>query len=419
MIKDTSGQDNIIEPVKSGRIKYALLLVVSIVLVFVAYHFSTGNSADQSVKRNRLQLATLQKGELVRDILASGRVIAANAPQVYAPAEGYVDLFVKAGDTVVIDQLIARLESPELETQLKQQSSELDSLKGELARKELDARRQTLQLTKLLDLAEVDLQSAERENRRAQTSIENHLISQIDYEKAIDDLARAQLTFKHAKQEVELAKDTLAFELDSAKSQVMRQRFVVEELERQLTKLEIKATVNGVVGSLFIQPRSLVTQNSSLMTLVDLSAYEAELKIAEGSVNELTIGLPVEMRIGNQTLMGKLAAISPEVNEREVVTRVTFNQADYDNLRQNQQISGRVLLESKKNVLKVRRGSFTQAGGFIAYKVDGNRARKVKVQLGTSSLSEVEIIAGLQENDQIIISNYDNFIDADTILLRD
>ncbi|MFC3123116.1 efflux RND transporter periplasmic adaptor subunit [Agaribacter flavus] len=419
MIKDTSAQDVEIPSQGISKRKLGIGFAVLLVVAFAANAIITQPKANMSVDRLTVQIAALERGELIRDVSANGRIVAANAPQVYAPEQGFVNLLVKAGDQVQKGQSVAVVDSPELENQLKQQRSELNRLQGELARQELDARRQTLQLTKQMDLASVDLDAAERENRRAQASIVDNLISQIDLEKAVDDLARAKLNFKHAKQEVELAKDTLAFELESARSTVSTQALVVEELERKINELTILASVDGVVGNLLVQPRALVTKNAALMTLVDLSAYEAELDVAESYANELSVGLPVEIRIGNERIIGRLASISPEVTNREVTTRVRFEQEDVPNIRQNQQITGRVLLENKGNVLKVRRGSFMQTGGHVAYKIEDNIASRVEISLGASSMREVEVLSGLNENDQIIISNYEQFEEADTVLLRD
>lgn len=419
MIKDTSAQD--IEMTSSGPSKkYWIVAIVAMILVaWSAHAILNSPSTNRSIDLATVQIATLERGDLVRDISSTGRIVAANAPQLYSPEQGFVDLKVKAGDRVEKGQLVAEVDSPELQNELKQQHSEMTRLEGDLARQELDARRQTLQLTKQMELAEVDLQAAERENRRAQSSIVNNLISRIDLEKAVDDLSRAKVTFKHAKQEVSLAKDTLAFELDSTRSRVARQALVVSELERKISELQIRATVNGVVGNLLTQQRSLVSKNAPLMTLVDLTAYEAELNVAESYANELSIGMDVEMNIGGNKVKGELSAISPEVTNREVTTRVRFAQSDLTGMRQNQQISARILLENKSQVLKVRRGSFLQAGGFIAYRVDGNIATRTDIQVGATSMREVEILSGLEPNDQIIISNYDEFIDTDSVLLRD
>jgi HlyD family secretion protein len=76
------------------------------------------------------------------------------------------------------------------------------------------------------------------------------------------------------------------------------------------------------------------------------------------------------------------------------------------------------LLENKSQVLKVRRGSFVQAGGFIAYKLEGKVATQVPIQLGATSMREVEILSGLSANDQIIISNYEGFIESESVLLN-
>lgn len=418
MIKDTSATDVQITDTSSKKRNLLIIAMVVLVVVLGIYAFLSAPSANRSIDRASVQIATLEVGDLVRDVLSTGRIVAANAPQLYSPEQGFVNLLVNAGDKVSIGQLVASVDSPELQNQLQQERSEMERLRGELARQELDARRQTLQLTKLLDLSEVDLQAAQREERRAQSSIVNNLISQIDLEKAVDDLARAKLTFKHAKEEVSLAKDTLAFELDSARSTVSRQTLVLSELERKTGELNIVATVNGVVGNLLTQPRALVNKNQPLMTLVDLSAYEAELNVAESYANELSLGMDVEISIGGQQILGKLSGISPEVTNREVTTRVRFDQKDLQVIRQNQQITARILLENKTQVLKVRRGSFVQAGGFVAYKLEGEVATRVPIQIGATSMREVEILSGLDANDQIIISNYEAFDDSESVLLN-
>ena len=418
MIKDTSAQDTALE-LKPNRIKLTFSVIVFfIVIAFIVKAIMGGSSVTRSIDRASVQVASVELGDLVRDIVSNGRIVAANAPKIYSSEQGFVSLRVKAGDEVSIGQIVATVDSPELANQLKQQVSEMDRLKGELARQELDARSQTLQLTKQLDIAHVDLEAALRENRRANASMKNHLISQIDFEKAVDDLARATLTQKHAKEEVAIAKDRLAFELESARSTVSRQALVLEELERKISGLNILATVNGMVGNLIVQPRALVNKNDVLMTLVDLSAYEVELNVAESYANDLAIGMLTEITIAGTTLMGKLSAISPEVKGRQVTARVRFDQQQLSGIRQNQQVSARVLLENKSNVMKVRRGSFMQSGGFYAFKLEGDIATKVNIQIGATSMREVEILSGLKPNDQIIISNYDEYSNTDTFLLN-
>lgn len=101
-----------------------------------------------SIQTSKVQLATVLRGDLTRDVAANGRIVAANAPQVYSPEQGYVDLLVQPGDKVSLGQVIAQVSSPELNNKLKQQESVLQRLSGELERQKLDARRQSLALTK-------------------------------------------------------------------------------------------------------------------------------------------------------------------------------------------------------------------------------------------------------------------------------
>ncbi|ALU45329.1 efflux RND transporter periplasmic adaptor subunit [Pseudoalteromonas rubra] len=418
MIKDTSQQDLVVKPARVSWKKAVGAIVLIGALGATARAISMADTSGRSFELSALQVATVSQGEFVRDILASGRIVAANAPQVYSPEEGFVDLLVKAGDTVAAGDVIARVVSPTLTNELKQQQAELARLSDGLAREQLEVRRETLALNRSLELAKVTLDAAERENRRAQLSIKKNLISQIDLEEAVDDLARARLNYRHAQQEVALGKDTLAFELAAASNLVERQQLVVDELQRKVNALDINAPVSGLVGNLLVQTKAAVSAQQALMTLVDLSAYEAQLQVPESYANELGLGMSVVLQVGASEVYGKLSAISPEVSNREVTTRVRFDQSDIGGIRQNQRLSARILLDHKEDVMKVRRGSFMNAGGNVVYRIEGEVATRLDVRTGASSVNEVEILDGLKPGDQIIVSNYEQFEQAPLVQLR-
>jgi HlyD family secretion protein len=170
MIKDTSAQD--IQVNKPANYKKRLLLIIAALLLIISaiYGVISGPDATSSFSRERVQIAKVEIKTLVRDVAASGKIVAANAPSIYSPERGFVSLHVKAGDTVTKGDELALLHSPELTNELKQQQSVLQRLEGELKRQHLQSRRDTLTLTKTLDMASVELNAAQRENRRAKLS---------------------------------------------------------------------------------------------------------------------------------------------------------------------------------------------------------------------------------------------------------
>ncbi|MGI2152874.1 efflux RND transporter periplasmic adaptor subunit [Shewanella oncorhynchi] len=420
MIKDTSGQDTVLVPSTSKRLKLPLIIGGCALLVSALVWASLGSdSVSKSLSRSDITTAKLFVGTLTRDVATTGKIVAANAPILYSTEEGTVTLLSNPGDTVNKGDVVAKLDSPRLTNQLEQAKSLLAGMESALERAKLDARRDQLQAYQTLDIATVDLEAADRESRRGEELIQSQLIGQIDYEKGKDDLHKAKLKFKHAEQEVALTKDTLTFEIKNKALEVERQTLAVRELERQVDALNIIAPVNGIIGNWITEQKTRLSANQPILTVVDLSAYEAELAVPESYADDLGLGMEVELSFGSIKLMGKLSSISPEVRNREVTARVQFDQSDSLTLRQNQRISARVLLEHRPNVLMVKRGAFmTSGGGNVAYQVEGDLASRREVKLGSTSLSQVEVLDGGKAGDEWVISSVDPFNHAEQVRIH-
>ncbi|MFT5162295.1 MAG: HlyD family secretion protein [Alteromonadaceae bacterium] len=430
MIQDTSAQD-ISVSAKSPwikRAKWAFAGVAVISSLAMAYpQYQQWQKNELSIVADSLRIATVTRGTFIRDISASGKIVAANAPSVYSTASGSISLLVQPGDEVKLGQVVARLSSPQLSNQLKQQQAGLQALAIELERQKLNVRSDQLKLQQTLDLAKVSLVAAKREQRRADTSIKEQLISRIDYEKSQDDLARAELEYNHASKEAALKKDQRAFELKTKALQVKQQQLVVDDLVRQVGDLEIKAPLDGVVGNWLVAQRSQVNPNEALLRVVDLTAYEAQLSIPENFADDIGINMQTEVTVNGVSIKGYISAISPQVIDNQVSTRVRFESQGKLGLRQNQRVTARVLLENKADVLMIKRGAFLQSGGGrIAYLVNQDRsstgtynsARKINIKTGATSISQVEIIEGVKVGDKLIISTLDPLKQAAQVLIR-
>ncbi|MCB2382638.1 HlyD family efflux transporter periplasmic adaptor subunit [Shewanella baltica] len=420
MIKDTSGQDTVLVPSTTKRLKLPLLIGGCALLVSALVWASLGtDSVSKSLSRSDITTATLFVGTLTRDVATTGKIVAANAPILYSTEEGTVTLLSNPGDSVNKGDVVAKLDSPRLSNQLEQAKSILAGMQSALERAKLDARRGQLQVNQTLDMAAVDLEAANRERRRGELLIKNKLISEIDYEKGKDELHKAKLKFAHAEQEVALTKDTLTFEVKNKALEVERQTLAVHELERQVEALNIKAPVGGIIGNWITEQKTRLSANQPILTVVDLSAYEAELAVPESYADDLGLGMEVELSFGSVKLMGKLSSISPEVRNREVTARVQFVQDNSLKLRQNQRISARVLLEHRPDVLMVKRGAFmTSGGGDEVYQIEGDLASRRAIKLGSTSLSQVEVLDGGKAGDEWVISSVEPFNHAEQVRIH-
>ncbi|KZN29774.1 efflux RND transporter periplasmic adaptor subunit [Pseudoalteromonas luteoviolacea] len=417
MIDGTQSQDELITPNKTKHtLKYAIVaLLMTLMTVVSIPAISQWYAGIKTVSYEQLLTARVIKQDLIRDVSVSGRLVAANAPQVYSPEPGQVTLLVKPGDTVEKDTHIARIESPELDALIEQQTSLLAQLKLDADRGLLADDEAQLDLERSLDEAAVRLNAAKREKARSQESFEKQVISQLDYARSQDTLLEAQLMHQHAKKRVDLAKKRLTFEAQTRDFAVKRQTQILEELKRRKRALKVQAPVDGIVGNWLVQQKEEVADAQALMTIVDLSEYEAELQVPEFYADDLGIGLNVELTLAGQSLNGEISSVSPEIKQNQVVVRVKVTSNRDAKLRQNQRINGRIEFEKRPQVLQVKRGPFLNAyGGKKAFIIAENVANLQEIKTGASSVEYIELVAGVKEGDEIIISDYEAFSQSQT-----
>ncbi|MDP5151330.1 efflux RND transporter periplasmic adaptor subunit [Rheinheimera baltica] len=422
MIQGTEQQDTVLQqPAKSGirRMLPAAGIVITITLLAMAFFHSIGESASLVLPRNQMQFATVQRGDLVRDIAVQGRIVAANAPTLYSQQTGQVQLFKQPGEAVTLGDLLATISSPALENDLQQQQAVLAAMHSNAERSALSAREQQLDMEQVMNSAHVNLIAARRELQRAKQSIDLGVIRQLDFDIAGDNLMKAELEFDHAKRKVELAKDKLTFEQSSRQQDIHRQQLVVNELERKVAALNITAPVTGQLGNWLSEQQSHVLPGQALLTVIDLSQYEAELAVPESYARDLATGQQVEITIGDQQLSGSISTIAAEVRNNQVTARVRFSNADSTALRQSQRLTARVIMEHKSNVLKIARGDFVSSGGGrVAYQVIDNQAQRKNIELGALSVQWVEILSGATDGEQWVISNLSDFKDVERVNLN-
>jgi HlyD family secretion protein len=373
-------------------------------------------AAQRAVDRSRVRIARVARGTLVRDVVSDGRVVAANSPTLYAIAAGTVELHVRAGDHVERGQKLATIASPELHSHLLQERATLAGLEAGVGRAKLDVAHGKANVDRIVDQAKIDRQAASREVEINQRAYEHGVIAELELRRSEDQLKKAEIAVAHARTEAQLLARELAFDLGTKEQNVDRQRVVVAELERQVAALEIASPVDGQVGQLLVAQRASVAANAPIVTVVDLGAFELEIRVPDSFARDLALGMTAEIRAGTSTFPGRVRSVSPEVVDGTVATRLEFVDRRPAGLRQNQRLTARVLIEERPDVLKIDRGPFLEAGGgHSAYFVDDDIAERRAIQTGAVSLDAVELLSGAKVGDQIVVAGADTFGDAQRV----
>jgi len=421
-IRDTAGQDTVLGASAANARRRRTWLIGAAggvaVLALAGWVIAGWAGGGRSFDAQRLRISEVKRGDLVRDLAADGRVIAANSPTLYAIAAGTVTLKVVAGDKVKKGQALAVIDSPELRSKLVQEESTLASMQAEASRAVLDAQLARSEARKLLDQAQIAHTAAQRDLERYQRGFDGGAVPQVDVSKAQDELKKSELGLAAARKDYGLQDQGADLDTRNKRLLADRQRAVADELRRQVEALTLRAPFDGQVGQVQIAQGTNVAAQAPILGVVDLSEFELEIKVPESFARDLGIGMPAQIASAGKTYPAEVSAVSPEVVNGEVNARLRFAQGKQPpGLRQNQRLSARIVMDTRRNVLMVERGPFLeQDGGRVAYVVDSSgRAVRRPITVGVSSLDAVEIVSGLQPGERIVVSGADQFDNADRI----
>ncbi|MGA6982317.1 MAG: efflux RND transporter periplasmic adaptor subunit [Candidatus Sulfotelmatobacter sp.] len=358
------------------------------------------------------KLAKVEKGDLAKSVVATGKVTPITKVEVKSKASGIVKkLLVDYGDRVKKGQLLAQLDKVEIEAQVAQSRAALDAAEANLSSSEADFQRAKV------DAEGPDVPLLKRSYDRAIGMAKDGVVSA----SALDDADRSYVMALN-KQNVAKAQVTvLKAKIAQSRAQVAEDQANLKQLDEQLSYTDIVSPIDGIVLSRDVEMgdavSSILVLGSSatlVMTLGDTSEVYVKGKVDESDIGKVYLGQPARIKVESfkdKTFYGKVTKISPMGVEKDNVTtfevRVSIQNPGGE-LKAEMTANAEIILEEHKNVLQIPEGA-------IIYDKDKKSSvdvpdpkakdgeRKVAVNIGISNGAKTEVLSGLKEGEEVVL----------------
>jgi HlyD family secretion protein len=386
-----------------GGIGLALVLLIAIG-VFAATR--GGTKIDPS------KLAKVEKGDLAKSVVATGKVTTITKVEVKSKASGIVKkLLVDYGDRVKKGQLLAQLDKIEIEAQVEQSKAALEAAQANLRSTQADLERAKV------DAEGPDVPLLKRAYDRATGMAKDGVVSA----SALDD-AQKNYEMSLNKQNVSKAQVTvLKAKIAQAQAQVAQDQANLKQLEEQLSYTDIVSPIDGIVLSRDVQMgdavSSILVLGSSatlVMNLGDTSEVYVKGKVDESDIGKVYLGQPARIKVESfkdKTFNGKVTKISPMGVEKDNVTtfevRVSIMNPGGE-LKAEMTANAEIILEEHKAVLQIPEGAIIydkdkKASVEVPDPKGKEGKNKVAVNIGISNGAKTEVLSGLKEGDQVVL----------------
>ena len=402
------------------HIAYGLIALVVIALVSVA--LARMEPAAPTVERATLLLDTVKRGPFVRQVRGLGTLVPEDTRWLPAATEGRVERIVlRPGAVVQPDSVILELSNPQLEQEALNARLALQS--AEAALENLRVQLQNDLLTQQAQVAGIDAEfkqaamDAEANDALAKQQLVSNLV-----------LRQSQLRAETLRTRVDIEKKRLTMANESIGARTLVQQAAVDQaraiadLQRsRLAALKVTPGFAGVLQQVPVEVGQRVAPGQNLARVANPEQLKAELRIAETQAKDVEIGQLAYVDTRNGIIPGRVSRKDPAAANGTVTIDVTLNAELPRGAVPDLSVDGTIELERVESALQVGRPAFGQEQSTIAlFKVmdpAGNAAR-VQVKVGRSSVNTIEIVSGLTEGDQVVLSDMSNWDAVDRVRLR-
>ena len=402
------------------RIAFALAALIVIVLVTVG--LAQLKPAAPTIERATHWIDTVKRGPMLRQVRGPGTLVPEDIRWIPAQSEARVERIVTLPgavvepDTVILELSDDRLaqETLDAEYSLRAAEADLASLRVRLHNELLEQQSQVANIQGQYHTAKITAEANEELSKEGLQSAVTTRISQVE---AAELANRLKIEQERLKTRGESSDAQVAAE----QARVSQARGLYGLRRSQLDALKVRPGISGVLQLVPVEQGQRVAPGTNLARVAVPGRLKAELRIPETQARDIEIGQLALVDTRNGVAEGRVSRIDPAAQNGTVLVDVAFTGALPRGARPDLSVDGTVELERLAEVLFVGRPAFGQEDSTITlFRLDptGEEATRVQVRLGRTSVNTVEILEGLNEGDQVILSDMSAWDGRDRVRIR-
>lgn len=364
-----------------------------------------------SLNRNRIRVAQVETGSLEATITASGTVVPEFEQVLSSPVDARVlKILKRPGDLLGKGEAILQLDVSASVLAVEKVNQQIELKQNAQAKAKLDLESTLNGLQSQIETKTLDHKSLRAGSARNRELFKSGLLSEdklreveLLEEKAALELKQLEVSKRTAQQSTKTQLEGLDLEL----KQLEKER---DEAKRQLELATTKSDRNGVLTWVVQEEGATVQKGAVIARIADLNSFRVDATISDVHANRLSPGMPVSIKINDDYLKGEIRSIDPTIKNGVITLQVSLLDKSSALLKSNLRCDVLIVTDHKDKALRIKKGPFANAeGSRDVFVIRGDTALKTPVKFGIASFDFYEVLEGLLEGDEVIISDMNDY----------
>jgi HlyD family secretion protein len=366
-----------------------------------------------SVKRSQIRTARVDRGAIEAGISASGTVVPEFEAVLSSPIDARVIRILKqTGAAVSVGDPIIELDMSNSQLELERINQKLELKQNEQAKTQLELEQKLNNLQSQMEIKRLELQSLSAKLDQNRNLFKDGLVSADDMRRAELDEAKAKTELKQLESSKQNAELTTESEI---KGLAMEMAILHKERSAATSEINLATTKsdrNGVLTWVVTEEGSTVHKGDVIARIADLRSFRVDATISDMHAGKIKVGMPVEVKADENTkLHGSITNILPTIKDGILTAQIGLENKSDTILRSNLRVDVQIITERKDRALRIKKGpALTGEGAYEAFVIRGTDAVRTPARLGLASFDAFEVVSGLMEGDEVIISDVSDYL---------
>ncbi|HCE58294.1 MAG TPA: hypothetical protein DER09_10805 [Prolixibacteraceae bacterium] len=387
------------------------IIVILVLIAAVAIYYFAGAHVPKTIKTGNFNTVTVEKGEVVATLEATGVVESENEVLVLSPAASIVKNILKEpGNQVISGEIILQLQTLPVEDDIEKLKDQLEMKRNNLERTQLNSQSTKLDLDYNEEVKRLKVLSLKAQLGDKEQLLEVGGISPARVEETRQEITLAEKDLAMLVEKNSIRLKQLIAEEKGLLLQIRMDEKMLEEKQELLEKMSVRAPSSGIILNINAHVGEKVPADKMLVQMSDLSTFKLNGSVDEKYASQIKTGSPVFVTVEGEQLKGLIGSVTPMVENNKVQFNVHLDKNNHPKLIANQNVQIQIFSQKKDNVLRIRKLPDIEPGKPCKiFVVQGEKAVKREITIGITGNEYFEIISGLKEGEMVIADETSSF----------